>query len=250
MMTHVFLSYLEEDLAFAEATQKEIEKAGFAVWVDPARSRFMDSIWHHGIDNAIGESFVMVVILTPQALQSALMTYEWSFALGIGVTVIPVLFKEAQIPRRLLVLKCLDFSENRTWDDLIELVKDARNAYNPDAIRISQEMRTITDVEEAKEHRLVIDSGAGRVAYAMESSVITIGRDTTNSIVLDMPDISRHHIRLVHTLDGFTVEDLGSKNGTFLNGEWVKRVKLLKTGDVIRLGEKLNIRYELAPKPN
>lgn len=249
-MTHVFLSYLEEDSALAEATQKEIEKAGFEVWIDPSRSRFMDSTWHHGIDNAIGESFVMVIILTPQSLQSALITYEWSFALGIGVTIIPVLFKEAQIPRRLLVLKCLDFSENWIWDDLIELVKEARDAYNPDAIRVSQEMKTITNVEEAKEHRLVIDSGGGRVAYAMENSVITIGRDTTNSIVLDMPDISRHHIRIVHTLDGFTVEDLGSKNGTFLNNDALKRVKLLKSGDSIRLGEKIHIRYELASKPN
>ncbi|MCU0479637.1 MAG: FHA domain-containing protein [Anaerolineae bacterium] len=249
-MAHIFLSYSEEDAPLAQSAQKAIEAAGFDVWIDPAKARYMDVIWHHGIDNAIGGSFAMVVILTPQSLQSALVTYEWSFALGIGVTVIPVLFKEAQIPRRLLVLKCLDFSATPSWDDLTDLLKEAQDAYNPDSIRISQEMMTIIDVEEAKEHRLVIDSGAGRVAYAMENSVVTIGRDTTNSIVLDMPDISRHHIRLVHTVDGFTVEDLGSKNGTFLNDESLKRVKLLKSGDVIRLGDKLNIRYELAPKPN
>ncbi|MCL4255599.1 MAG: FHA domain-containing protein, partial [Anaerolineae bacterium] len=89
-----------------------------------------------------------------------------------------------------------------------------------------------------------------RVAYAMENSVVTVGRDTTNNIVLDLPDISRHHVRIVHTLDGFTIEDLGSKNGTFLNDEPLKRVKLIASGDIIRLGEKLTIRYEVAPKPN
>lgn len=249
-MAHVFLSYSEEDAPLVLATKKAIEDAGFEVWVDPAKARYIDATWHHGIDNAIGGSFALVVILTPHALQSGLVTYEWSFALGIGVTVIPVLFKEAQIPRRLLVLKCLDFSATPVWDDLTALLSEAQEAYNPDHIRISQEMRTIVDVEDAKEHRLVIDSGAGRVAYAMENSVVTIGRDTTNSIVLDMPDISRHHIRMVHTLDGFTIEDLGSKNGTFLNDDLLKRVKLLKSGDTIRLGDKLNIRYELAPKPN
>ena len=249
-MAHIFLSYLEEDAPFAHNTQKELEKAGFKVWIDPARANYMDEVWHHGVDNAIGDSFAMIVVLTPQSLQSAMVTYEWSFALGIGLTVIPILFKEAQIPRRLLVLRCLDFSEYRAWEDLTDLLKEVESAYNPDNVRISQEMKTIVDVESAKEHRLVIDSGATRVAYAMETSVVTIGRDTTNNIVLDMPDISRHHVRLVHTLDGFTIEDLESKNGTFLNDEPLKRVKLIQSGDKIRLGEKLNIHYEVASKPN
>lgn len=249
-MAHIFLSYLEEDAPFAYNTQQELQKAGFEVWIDPARASYLDEVWHHGIDNAIGASFVMILILSPDSLQSAQVTYEWSFALGIGVPVIPVLFKEAQIPRRLLVLKCLDFTQTRAWDDLIELVNEAQTNYNPDSIRISQEMKTIVSVSGVQEHRLIIDSGTGRVAYAMENSVVTIGRDTTNNIVLDMPDISRHHVRIVHTLDGFTIEDLGSRNGTFLNDEPLKRVKLIASGDVIRLGEKLSIRYEVAPKPN
>ncbi|MDZ4671923.1 MAG: FHA domain-containing protein [Phototrophicales bacterium] len=249
-MAHIFLSYLEEDAPLAYNTQKQLEKAGFEVWVDPAKARYMDANWHHGVDNAIGASFAMVVILTPESLQSALVTYEWSFALGIGLTVIPVLFKEVQMPRRLLVLRCLDFSESRTWEDLNHLLNNAKETYDPLNVRISQEMKTIVDVETVKEHRLVMDSGAGRVAYAMENSVVTIGRDTTNNIVLDMPDISRHHVRIVHTLDGFSIEDLGSKNGTFLNGEPLTRVKLLQSADKIRLGEKLNMYYEVASKPN
>lgn len=249
-MAHVFLSYLEEDAGLAYNAQKEIESAGFEVWIDPAKVRYLNANWHHGVDNAIGASFAMVVIITPESLQDSNITYEWSFALGIGVTVIPIVFRDAQLPRRLLVLRCLDFSERRTWEDLIELLKAAQENYNPEAIRISQEMKTIVDVEEAKEHRLVLDSGAGRVAYAMESSVVTIGRDTTNNIVLDLPDISRHHVRFVHTVDGFTIEDLGSKNGTFLNDAPVEKVKLIKSGDKIRLGEKLYLYYEIAPKLN
>lgn len=249
-MAHIFLSYIEEDAPFAYNVRQELEKAGFEVWIDPARANYLEEVWHHGIDNAIGASFAMILIVTPDSLQSPQVTYEWSFALGIGVSVIPIVFKEAKLPRRLLVLKCLDFTQTRAWDDLLELVRQAQQDYNPDSIRISQEMKTIVDVSGSQEHRLIIDSGAGRVAYAMENAVTTIGRDTTNNIVLDLPDISRHHVRIVHTLDGFTVEDLGSKNGTFVNDEPVERVKFITSGDVIRLGERVTIRYEVAHKPN
>jgi len=63
-----------------------------------------------------------------------------------------------------------------------------------------------------------------------------IGRDEGNSVALPDPSVSRRHCELRRTDCGWTVHDLGSFNGTFLNGESVREAEL-QDGDRIRAGE-------------
>ncbi len=63
-----------------------------------------------------------------------------------------------------------------------------------------------------------------------------IGRGTDNSIWIDAPGVSRHHARIVIRGDEVTIEDLGSKNGTYVAGERVTAPRRLDNGDQIRLG--------------
>ena len=72
--------------------------------------------------------------------------------------------------------------------------------------------------------------------HAAESSVLalpvgkkitTIGRGSENDIVIDAPQVSRHHARLIRKDHALFVEDLASANGTFVNGERVGRKQLL-----------------------
>ena len=67
---------------------------------------------------------------------------------------------------------------------------------------------------------------------------VTVGRLKTNTVVLDNPGVSRHHLRIDgdHTASHFVLEDLGSLNGTFLGSERVAAC-LLKNGDEIHLGK-------------
>ncbi|MGV2435424.1 MAG UNVERIFIED_CONTAM: FHA domain-containing protein [Anaerolineae bacterium] len=44
-------------------------------------------------------------------------------------------------------------------------------------------------------------------AYELNKDVITIGRDITNDIVINDPEVSRHHLRFTRTEDGYTLED-------------------------------------------
>ena len=54
----------------------------------------------------------------------------------------------------------------------------------------------------------------------------------------DDPEISRRHARLVRGESGeLTVEDLGSSNGTFVNGDRLQAVRTLQVGDVVRMGK-------------
>ena len=61
-----------------------------------------------------------------------------------------------------------------------------------------------------------------------------LGRESDNHFVLTDPGVSRHHARFVRRGDGWAIEDLGSANGTRVNGRRVSRA-LLRDGDQVRL---------------
>lgn len=72
-------------------------------------------------------------------------------------------------------------------------------------------------------------------AAEQEPEALTIGRGRENSIVLDDMLVSRHHVRITADSDGLILEDLGSRNGTYVNGRRVERTHLSE-GDRIGIG--------------
>ena len=63
-----------------------------------------------------------------------------------------------------------------------------------------------------------------------------LGRDADVTVWLESPTISRHHARISVSGEAATIEDLGSKNGTFLRGARLDAPASLADGDEIRLG--------------
>ena len=63
-----------------------------------------------------------------------------------------------------------------------------------------------------------------------------LGRAPDASVWIDAPGVSRHHARLVIAGETATVEDLGSKNGTYIGDEQIASPRRLVDGDQIRLG--------------
>ena len=78
----------------------------------------------------------------------------------------------------------------------------------------------------------------GRVLgnHVLDSGVVTIGRSRDNTIAIANSAVSRYHARIEHTADGHALTDLGSLNGTYVNGERIKRV-LLSDNDRIEIGD-------------
>ena len=74
--------------------------------------------------------------------------------------------------------------------------------------------------------------------FDVDSAPISAGRLDDNVIVLGNDEFaSSHHARFEPRRDGVWLEDVGSTNGTYLNGIRISRPRKLSAGDVVRIGE-------------
>ena len=79
--------------------------------------------------------------------------------------------------------------------------------------------------------------GAEHTEVELNSAEFTAGRQEEGvDLCLPQPGVSRRHFQIVTEGGGYILRDLGSKNGTFLNGEKVWKETELKSGDIIKAG--------------
>ena len=98
-----------------------------------------------------------------------------------------------------------------------------------------------TPLEAPPRPRLVVEASPGVEAgstFEVGLAPVTIGRTDGNAIVLPRDEyVSSHHARVEALRDGLWVIDLGSRNGTYVNGAPVDGRVRLHAGDVLRIGQ-------------
>jgi predicted component of type VI protein secretion system len=82
------------------------------------------------------------------------------------------------------------------------------------------------------------------VIFPLEGDQLTIGRDSNNGVAINDAEVSRKHSRLTFQGGKYVLEDLGSTNGTFVNGQRLAGPVVLKAGDVVSLGEQIVLMYD------
>ena len=102
--------------------------------------------------------------------------------------------------------------------------------------------RTDSDLAPRVQARLRL-LGSNRI-MPLEKFKFTIGRSGSD-LAVDDPAISRQHAVIENHSEKFLLKDLGSTNGTYLNGKRVT-IEFLQTGDVIQAG-KIKLRFESRP---
>lgn len=92
--------------------------------------------------------------------------------------------------------------------------------------------------EQTPLHTYLLVSGGSRTPQVVvwDTARIRIGRHHEQDIVLDDPEVSRQHALLRREDDAYVVEDLGTSNGTLVNGAMVRQAEL-RPDDVIQIGE-------------
>ena len=150
--------------------------------------------------------------------------------------------------------------QQRLWPDtfveeanLSVHISELRSALNDDS-KEPRFIRTahrygygfIGDVRsDAKPSGLRIRTGVREIDLLDGENIV--GRDGEAAIRLNAPGISRRHARIVVAADHVTIEDLGSKNGTYVQGERIAGVRELRDGDEIRLSRELLILTKTHP---
>lgn len=81
-------------------------------------------------------------------------------------------------------------------------------------------------------------------SFYLEKTEVTLGRDLANDIPVPDQEISRRHARFLTRTDGVFIEDLGSTNGTFLNGVRISSPQRLNNGDLITMAESTVMSFE------
>jgi hypothetical protein len=82
--------------------------------------------------------------------------------------------------------------------------------------------------------------------FSLSKSELTIGRELNNDIVINAAEVSRKHTRLIFQAGNYVIEDLGSTNGTFVNGQRLSGPHVLMPGDHVMLGDAVALVYESA----
>jgi cardiolipin synthase len=119
-----------------------------------------------------------------------------------------------------------------------------RSDWEPKAPPSASAQTMIGDrISPLKQPELSVDSGLvlisrtnALVRYSLRQGTTNIGRSDENDIVVADPLVSRLHAKVMIDEEGCSVTDLGTRNGTFVNGEPVQGTITLNPGDVVDVG--------------
>lgn len=87
-------------------------------------------------------------------------------------------------------------------------------------------------------------------SFPLTEDSVTVGRDPMADIVLSDPEVSRQHARLTRDEEGFEIQDLGSTNGTFVDGKRLSGEPVrVSPGAVITMGSNVSLVLEAPSEP-
>jgi len=252
-MKNVYLSFAPEDAVRAEELRRILIAQGYRPWIDP--QPISGANWHYEMEAAIQAADALIILVTVAAANSPFVTYEWALALGADVSVFAIIYEEAPEHPRLSTVNRYDsrsFSdENHFWDhfvnDFNRRMKRAIAEKGPTASQPDQALdidKSVMPTEPG--YWLVMRRGPlQNQMYQLEGAVVNIGRDLANDIAIRDGQISRYHLRLRLQGQDYHLEDLGSTNGTRINGLQIAQRTRLNDGDIIALGDSILLTYDL-----
>ncbi|MDQ3244627.1 MAG: toll/interleukin-1 receptor domain-containing protein [Gemmatimonadota bacterium] len=128
----IFISYSRSDGAFARDVASRLREAGCTVWQD-ASGLYGGQAWSRGIDQAIRSCDVLLIVLSPDSYASEWVQKETLLAMKLRKPIVPVLFREAEIPVQLVDLQFVDFRGNRAEaiPELLTAISGSTAAHKP-----------------------------------------------------------------------------------------------------------------------
>src|SRR5258708_23170263 len=107
----LFISYAHADSAFVERLEADLQTQGFDPWVD--RQRLVGGQrWRRELQDAAKRAQVLLIVLSPDAVASQNVQIEYDYVLELGNLVIPVYYRQCDIPMELRTIQWIDFRQS------------------------------------------------------------------------------------------------------------------------------------------
>ncbi len=130
---HIFLSYSRKDSKFALHLAKDLKKYNFDIWVDQFNIPGGEH-WDDNIEKALNNSCALILILSPSSVDSDRVKDEVSYALENNIHIIPIRYKDTQIPYRWRRLQSMEMNEknyDKRIDGFIESITNFSTCKTP-----------------------------------------------------------------------------------------------------------------------
>jgi len=249
----VFISYANSDADFANQLAADLREKEIPIWMAP------DSIlpgekWVAAIERGLRESGIFLLVLTPEGVESKWVSQETQVAIMLEnegkMRIVPLRLRRAEVPLFLSTRQHIAF--DRDYDHgLVALLALLRGQTPPAA-----PPRPARSDAAAHYPVIIIDSpDAPADEVRLDRPVMTLGRAADNDIVLNLPNIAAHHLRLEMTEErgkqSVSVTDLGSRTGTYVGGERLaaQQPRRVAPGDMVSLGDRAGRSVSLILRP-
>ncbi len=107
----IFISYAHADSPFVDRLEADLRQQGFAPWVDRQRLAGGQR-WRHELQEAVERAQVLLIVLSPEAVASTNVQIEYDYALEQGKVVIPLYYRQCNVPMELRAIQRIDFRQN------------------------------------------------------------------------------------------------------------------------------------------
>lgn len=134
-MKKIFISYARKYEEFARKIAASLSGVGVKVWLD-VQSIPAGMNWSHAIQEGLDTADMMIVIITPESLESRNVESEWQYFISEGKPVIPILLISSKINFQLRQLQYIDF-QNQDYDVAFqELCEELRLISEPVTVEL------------------------------------------------------------------------------------------------------------------
>lgn len=138
-MCQIFISYSRKDIHFVRHLAKQLEEASFDVWWDTSDLAGGDT-WTRNIQAALRKSEYCIVVLSPDSMESVWVEKEYTYAIGLGIKIIPILYRDCELPMALSNVHYIDFQRDCRELGLQQLLAVLKASESP-VIRLSPTRR-------------------------------------------------------------------------------------------------------------
>ncbi|MDR2748482.1 MAG: FHA domain-containing protein [Bifidobacteriaceae bacterium] len=117
-------------------------------------------------------------------------------------------------------------------------IPGSQSSYTDELFVLSaEEVEIISKLEENTALLVEHKEGVVEARYLLNTDSTLIGRNESADILLDDNTISRKHAEIIRQSGVWSLKDLGSLNGTYVNGERIENSQVINSGDKIQIGK-------------